>query len=865
MLRRLLSSPERLAAWVLLSGVVLAFAWAIAARAGVAGMWLDELSHRCGFSSLPLSTLLRYPVSLSYILTKACDTLHWSDFSSRLPVIIGSLLVVLGTYWTVAQCGSRYVGVAAAWMMLWHPNFTAVALQNRFYSLGAGLMLCTWALAIRAVREQSRITLLAYSGVAFLGMHAWPWGAPWVAGTSALMAYLLAVAEWRRPRAERHWWRVGNNILIVFLPVVFFGIHYLSMSGQVQSVAKSGNDGFWREPQIFNPGYILETVRAVVQALFECSGDYLMVVLMLSIGLILLLQPMPMGAFAVLTYAVWGVAVHMCNQAQVVPIPRRTVFTQIHTVVVWCAGWSALAGYIAAWPGWERLRQRRAAYWAAHIMGACLLAAALLYYGWDRMILTRGSQALNHGPAHRAVAAVIRRHAVTGARIVSLEEGNGIGWGVTAYVLRPAPRRDDLVHDIRYVRFSRLPGVEELQSMAAQHTQVWVVGESWRLPAATRAELERSGLRLPFEYDLWWYEPAIAAWDVSQRTARLREIVKELVLEVQPLDMTADEMTNFVARCTDDDFARYLHMILVRRINDKDHAYAFAELLSKYGLHGTAIRAACSPLRVTSRHTSMYEWIAGRLRELATRVPEEARERYEAAAHACLIAAVRRGSPTAAPTLNQTLTKQRATAVRLHAPEVPALHTARGLLYHAYFGEGTPDLPFVTNLLVLDRAANLTALALVRTTPAPDVQIPLGQGYGSSSSNSPWFLVLAPSQNHAGFAMQFTGHGEVRAGYPWQPEWSNAWLCLAGVYDASKRRVRLYVNGACLADVEAPANAPRITLGLPLGVGALSNGGYPFQGKLQEVAIYNRAVSERELHRMLRGLIHEAKRTGVQR
>lgn len=865
MQRRLLSSPERLAAWGLLTGVVIAFAWAIAARAGVAGMWLDELSHRCGYSGLPVGTLLRYPVSLSYLLTKVCDGIHWCDWSSRVPVVFGSLLVVLGTYWTVAQCGSRYVGVVAAWMVLWHPHFTAVALQNRFYSLGAGLMLCTWVLAVRAGRERTRTTLLVYSAVAFIAMHAWPWGAPWVAGTSALMTYLLIVEEWRQPRAEQYWWRVLNNILIAWLPVVFFGIHYLSMSGQVQSVSKTANDGFWREPQIFSPGYIRETVRAVVQPLFECSGDYLLVVLMASLGLIVLFEPMPMGAFALLTYAVWGVAVHMCNQAQVVPIPRRTVFTQIHTVVLWCAGWSVLAGRVAAWKGWAWLRQRRAAYWMAHASGACILAAALLYYGWDRMILTRGMQALNHGPAHRAMAAVIRRHAVTGARVISLEDGNGVGWGVTAYVVRPAPRRADLAHDIRYVRFSRLPDVDELQSMSAQHTQVWVVGESRQLPATTRAELERSGLRLPFEYDVWWYEPAIAAWDVSQRMARLRAMVSELVFEVRPLDITADEMTNFLARCSDDDFARHLRMLLVRRVNDKDQAYAFAEVLSRYGLHATAIRAACSPLWFGSRHTSMYEWIAGRLRELAARVPEAARDQYEMAAEACLRAAVRRGSPTAATSLNQSLIQQRATAVRLRAPATPVLYTARGLRYHAYFGDNTAALPFVTNLPMLDRADNLTAIALVHTTPVPDVQIPLGQGYGSSNSNSPWFLVLAPSQNHAGFAMQFVGHGEVRAGYPWQPEWSNAWVCLAGVYDASKRRVRLHVNGVCLADAEAPANALRITLGLPLGVGALSNGGYPLHGTLREAAIYNRALSERELRRMLRRLIQEEKNTGAQR
>jgi len=849
------SSPERLAAAVLLCGIVAAFIWAIAARAGVAGMWLDELSHRCGFAGKPLSQLLRYPVSLSYILTKLCDAIYWSDFSSRLPVVLGSLLIVLGTYWAVAQCGSRYAGIAAAWVMLWHPYVTSVALQNRFYSLGAGLMLCGWVLAVKAAREGRRGLVLAYSAVAFLTAHAWPWGAPWVAGVTALLAYLLVRAELQRAPAERNWWRVANNVIIASVPVFLFAVHYLAIGGEVHSVSKTANDGFWREPQVFSPAYAVEFVRAIVQPIADGSGDYLLAVLMASLALILWLQPLPMGAFALLTYAVWGAAVHLCNQAQVVPISRRIVFTQVHTVVLWFAGWSALAGRVAAWPGWERLRRHRGAYWAAHAAGTCLMIAFMLYYGWDRMILTRGMQALNHGPSHRAWSAVIRRHARPGARVIAIEDGNGIAWGIFAYTLRPHPR-PALEHDVRYVQFSRLPDAVELTQLAGVHSQIWLVAGSGRLPYATRVELERSGLCLPFEYDLWWYELAMAGWDVSQRTAHIRAVVSQLMLDVPPHDITADEMTNLLARCSDADVQRQLRLLLVRRIEDKDDAYAFAQLLSSYGMHATAIKAARSPLYFRSRHTSMYEWIAGRLLDLTQRVPEDVRAMYAEAACACLRAAVRRGSPTAVPALRQLHTQQRAATVRLQAPSAPVLRGARGMIFHFYHDGATPFAPFTTNLPVLNRTASFTAIAILDPAEEHAVHIPLGQGYGSSPSNSPWFLILAPAQNHAGFAVQFAGRGEMRAGYPWQPEWSNACLCLAGVYDAPTQRVRLYVNGTCLADLEAPARVPRITLPLPLGIGALSNGAYPLHGSLREAAIYDRALSERELQRMLRTLVH---------
>ena len=126
-------NPEKFVCWILILGVIAAYVWAIASRAGVPAMWLDELSVRCAFATKPLSTLLKSPVSLSYILCKFFDGIYYNDFFVRIPMIIGGLMIVLGTYWTVAQFGSRYVGVLAAWSILWYPLYTGHVLKNRFY------------------------------------------------------------------------------------------------------------------------------------------------------------------------------------------------------------------------------------------------------------------------------------------------------------------------------------------------------------------------------------------------------------------------------------------------------------------------------------------------------------------------------------------------------------------------------------------------------------------------------------------------------------------------------------------------------------------------------------------------------------
>nr|WP_239062514.1 LamG domain-containing protein [Streptomyces sp. SID13031] len=79
---------------------------------------------------------------------------------------------------------------------------------------------------------------------------------------------------------------------------------------------------------------------------------------------------------------------------------------------------------------------------------------------------------------------------------------------------------------------------------------------------------------------------------------------------------------------------------------------------------------------------------------------------------------------------------------------------------------------------------------------------------------------------------------------------SGAWTNVTGVYDRSANRIRLYVNGAKVADTQLPANfvpwqaAGPLTVGREKWNGVLAN---PWKGAIDEVQVYDRVLTDAEV------------------
>ena len=75
------------------------------------------------------------------------------------------------------------------------------------------------------------------------------------------------------------------------------------------------------------------------------------------------------------------------------------------------------------------------------------------------------------------------------------------------------------------------------------------------------------------------------------------------------------------------------------------------------------------------------------------------------------------------------------------------------------------------------------------------------------------------------------------------------WMHVAATYDGSM--IRLYING--VEESNLAANIAIVTNDVPLSIGAESNGGRLFQGALDQVRVYNRALSADEVAGLVAG------------
>jgi hypothetical protein len=166
-----------------------------------------------------------------------------------------------------------------------------------------------------------------------------------------------------------------------------------------------------------------------------------------------------------------------------------------------------------------------------------------------------------------------------------------------------------------------------------------------------------------------------------------------------------------------------------------------------------------------------------------------------------------------------------------------ATRTASGKYGSALSFDGTNDVVLVPDASSLDLSSGMTLEAWVYPTSAMSSWKAVMQ-----KESDAWFLNANTFTNHVGAGGTLGGTCcEVVEGPNALP--LNQWTHLAGTYDGSA--LRLYVNATQVSSLTQTGGI-QVT-GSPLRIGGDTYGGEFFPGRIDEVRIYNRALSQSEI------------------
>ena len=112
---------------------------------------------------------------------------------------------------------------------------------------------------------------------------------------------------------------------------------------------------------------------------------------------------------------------------------------------------------------------------------------------------------------------------------------------------------------------------------------------------------------------------------------------------------------------------------------------------------------------------------------------------------------------------------------------------------------------------------------------------------GGSAANSPGFAMELGMDGWTAYIAD----GATTAGVTFGSETLNQWVLLTAIVDRSSNQFRAYGNGVLVATTSL-GNFGSVSSSQPARIGASPNGN-PFKGIIDDVRIYNRALSASEV------------------
>jgi concanavalin A-like lectin/glucanase superfamily protein len=173
-----------------------------------------------------------------------------------------------------------------------------------------------------------------------------------------------------------------------------------------------------------------------------------------------------------------------------------------------------------------------------------------------------------------------------------------------------------------------------------------------------------------------------------------------------------------------------------------------------------------------------------------------------------------------------------------------ATWTATGKYGKALSFNGTTGFVELGNAADLQITGSMTWSAWIFATanPADDGQII------SKSGGAGWQFKTSPDTGPHTFAVAVSPNSSsMTQRYSRTVRQLNTWYHVAGVYNAAARTLDIYVNGVLDNGVlvgTIPASQYNPTQSVNIG---RRSGGYYFQGTIDEVRVYNRALSQTEI------------------